>query len=79
MSRAIKHVVTRAEAPTPAKLLTAGQVMELLCISRTGLYYLMRQEGLPYIKFGATRGAALRFNAKSVEHWLTRNERHAAS
>ena len=78
MSRAIKRVETKAEAPTQAKLLTAGQVMELLCISRTGLYYLMRQEGLPYIKFGATRGAALRFNVKSVEQWLARNE-HAAS
>jgi len=78
MSRAIKHIETNAEAPTQAKLLTAGQVMEMLCISRTGLYYLMRQEGLPYIKFGPTRGAALRFNAKSVEQWLARNE-HAAS
>ena len=62
-----------------AKLLTAEQMMELLGVSRTGLYLLMRQEGLPYIKFGTTRGAALRFNARSIDKWLARNERQAVS
>ena len=79
MSKAVKHVEASLEAAPSSKLLTAEQVMELLGVSRTGLYYLMRQQGLPYIKFGATRGAALRFKAKSVEQWVARNERHAAS
>ena len=78
MTKTAKHVEAKTEGPARAKLLTAEQVMEMLCISRTGLYYLMRQEGLPYIKFGETRGAALRFNVKSVEQWLARNERHAS-
>jgi predicted DNA-binding transcriptional regulator AlpA len=78
MPKTVKRVEA-ATAIVQAKLLTAEQMMEMLCVSRTGLYLLMRQEGLPYIKFGATRGAALRFNVKSVEQWLTRNERHAAS
>jgi predicted DNA-binding transcriptional regulator AlpA len=78
MSKTVKHVEA-ATATVQAKLLTAEQVMDLLSISRTGLHYLMRRQDLPYIKFGATRGAALRFNAKSVELWLARNERHAAS
>jgi predicted DNA-binding transcriptional regulator AlpA len=78
MQKTVKHVVA-TPLPAHAKLLTAEQMMEMLCVSRTGLYLLMRQEGLPYIKFGVTRGAALRFNAKSVEQWLARNERHAAS
>jgi predicted DNA-binding transcriptional regulator AlpA len=78
MPKTVKRVeVTPATAQ--AKLLTAEQVMEMLCVSRTGLYYLMRLQGLPYIKLGDTSRAALRFNAKSVEQWLTRNERHAAS
>ncbi len=79
MPKAVKRVEAGVEPAAPTKLLTAEQVMELLGVSRTGLHYLMRQQGLPYIKFGATRGAALRFKAKSVEQWVARNERHAAS
>jgi excisionase family DNA binding protein len=79
MPKAVKRVEASLEPAAPGKLLTAEQVMELLGVSRTGLYYLMRQQGLPYIKFGATRGAALRFKTKSVEQWVARNERHAAS
>ncbi len=78
MPRTGKRVETKAVAPAQTKLLTAEQVMEMLCVSRTGLHYLMRLQGLPYIKLGETRGAALRFDAKSVEQWLARNE-HAAS
>ncbi len=78
MAKTIKNMET-APAPAQAKLLTAEQVMDLLGVSRTGLYLLMRQEGLPYIKFGVTRGAALRFNLKSLEQWLARNERQAVS
>ena len=79
MQKTVKRVAAATATPAQAKLLTAEQMMEMLCVSRTGLYLLMRQEGLPYIKFGVTRGAALRFNVKSVEQWLARNERHAAS
>ena len=78
MQKTVKSVAT-TPVPAQARLLTAEQMMELLGVSRTGLYLLMRQEGLPYIKFGDTRGAALRFNARSVEQWLARNERHAIS
>jgi predicted DNA-binding transcriptional regulator AlpA len=78
MAKTIKTVETTPTS-AQAKLLTAEQVMDLLGVSRTGLYLLMRQEGLPYIKFGVTRGAALRFNLKSLEQWLARNERQAFS
>ncbi len=76
MPRTIKPTEAHTEIPAPTKLLTDKQVMEMLGISRTGLHYLMRQQGFPYIKFGATRCAALRFNAQSVAQWLAQNERH---
>jgi len=56
-------------------LLTAEQVMEMLGISRTSLWILMRQQGLPYIKLGDGRRAALRFTNDSVSRWLASRER----
>jgi len=47
-------------------LLTAEQVMQMLGISRTSLWILMRNQGLPYIKLGKGRRAALRFTSDSV-------------
>ena len=62
----------RATQATP--LLTDKQVMELLKVSRTGLHYLMRRKGFPYVKLGESRCAPLRFSQQSVQEWLTQNE-----
>jgi predicted DNA-binding transcriptional regulator AlpA len=60
-------------------LLTAEQVMEMLGISRTSLWILMRHQGLPYIKLGEGRRAALRFTSDSVSRWLAAREQHCLS
>ena len=62
----------RAMQATP--LLTDKQVMELLKVSRTGLHYLMRRKGFPYVKLGESRRAPLRFSQQSVQEWLAQNE-----
>ncbi len=46
-------------APEASTLLKDQQVMTRLGISRTGLHYLMRKQGLPYIKLGEGSRAAL--------------------
>ena len=79
MPRTVKRVEMTTVPSSQTKLLTAEQVMELLSVSRTGLHYLMRLHGLPYIKLGESRGAALRFNEQSVAQWLARNERQEVS
>jgi hypothetical protein len=53
--------------------------MTLLGISRTGLHYLMRKQGLPYIKLGEGNRAALRFNEQSLQVWLKQHEQQAVS
>ena len=58
-------------------LLTAEQVMEMLGVSRTALWMLMRNRGLPYIKLGEGRRAALRFSSDSVSRWLAAREQHS--
>ncbi len=69
-----------ADRGTPATpLLTDKQVMALLKVSRTGLHYLMRKDGLPYIKLGEGRCAALRFNPASLAAWLAQNEHQATA
>ncbi len=55
-------------------LLTAEQVMQMLGISRTSLWILMRQQGLPYIKLGDGRRATLRFTSDSLSRWLAARE-----
>jgi len=67
----------RAMQATP--LLTDKQVMELLKVSRTGLHYLMRRKGFPYVKLGESRRASLRFSQQSVQEWLTQNEHRITS
>jgi len=59
-------------------LLTAEQVMEMLGVSRTALWMLMRDRGLPYIKLGEGRRAALRFSSESVSKWLSTHEKHSS-
>jgi predicted DNA-binding transcriptional regulator AlpA len=59
-------------------LLTAEQVMEMLGVSRTALWLLMRNQGLPYIKLGEGRRAALRFSSESVSKWLSAREKHSS-
>ena len=60
-------------------LLHAAQVMELLGCSRTALWMLMRTQGLPYIKLGEGRRAALRFTSDSVSKWLATREQQNLS
>ena len=72
----------RAQAKTePAEthLLKDQQVMLLLGVSRTGLHYLMRKQGLPFIKLGEGRRAALRFSEHSLHLWLKQHEQHTLS
>jgi predicted DNA-binding transcriptional regulator AlpA len=73
-----KHVQTDAQ-PEATSLLKDQQVMSLLGISRTGLHYLMRKQGLPYIKLGEGSRAALRFNEQSLQVWLKQHEQQAVS
>src|SRR5260370_34167584 len=71
---------TQAEAqPAATSLLKDQQVMSLLGISRTGLHYLMRKQGLPYIKLGEGSRAALRFSEHSLQLWLKEHEHQAVS
>jgi predicted DNA-binding transcriptional regulator AlpA len=80
-----KTVKTRSQRPpatvssSPAHLLTAVQVMEMLCIGRVKLHYMMVRDGLPYIKLGEGRAAAVRFSLPSVEQWLAEKTVNAQS
>jgi excisionase family DNA binding protein len=49
-------------------LLTIPQVCALLCLGRSKVYDLIRQEGLPSTKFGT----ALRVPAEELKEWLKR-------
>jgi predicted DNA-binding transcriptional regulator AlpA len=80
-----KHLPRRATRTQPeaestaSTLLKDQQVMTLLGISRTGLHYLMRKQGLPYIKLGGGSRAALRFSEQSLQVWLKQHEQQAVS
>ena len=65
--------------PAASTLLKDQQVMTRLGISRTGFHYLMRKQGLPYIKLGEGSRAALRFNEHSLQVWLKQHEQQAVS
>jgi predicted DNA-binding transcriptional regulator AlpA len=84
-SKRLPRRATRAKPPqaevesTTSTLLKDQQVMTLLGISRTGLHYLMRKQGLPYIKLGEGSRAALRFNEHSLQLWLKQHEQQAIS
>jgi predicted DNA-binding transcriptional regulator AlpA len=70
---------TGAASSVEYPLLTAEQVMQMLLINRTSLWILMRQQGLPYIKLGDSRRAALRFTSDSLSHWLASHEKQRLS
>jgi excisionase family DNA binding protein len=73
----VKPVYSLAPGMTPSvqlPLLTVEQVMEMLSVSRTALWMLMRNQGLPYIKLGGGRRAALRFSSDSLSQWLAARE-----
>lgn len=78
MSRTVKRVPPPSDLHTKetTPLLTAKQAMAMLGIGRTSLWCLMRQGGLPYIKLGKGRKAALRFSVESLNQWLKQRERH---
>jgi predicted DNA-binding transcriptional regulator AlpA len=65
-------------AQVPA-LLTDKQVMDFLGVSRVKLHYMMRKDGLPYIKLGEGRGATLRFSRHSLDEWLAQQEHRASA
>jgi len=73
-----KRAQAKAE-PAETHLLKDQQVMTLLGISRTGLHYLMRKQGLPFIKLGGGSRAALRFSEQSLQVWLKQHEQQAVS
>jgi len=78
MPRTAPRAQAEAE-PGVSHLLKDQQVMTLLGVSRTGLHYLMRKQGLPFIKLGEGRCAALRFSEQSLQQWLKQHEQHARS
>jgi predicted DNA-binding transcriptional regulator AlpA len=79
MTTSAKRPPKNSTAVAPSQLLTAPQVMDLLNVSRVKLHYMMQKDGLPYIKLGEGRMAAVRFSAKSLEAWLSQNERHTST
>lgn len=78
MPRTAPRAQAEAE-PGVSNLLKDQQVMTLLGVSRTGLHSLMRKQGLPFIKLGEGRCAALRFSEQSLQQWLKQHEQHARS
>jgi predicted DNA-binding transcriptional regulator AlpA len=77
-ARTAKPLATGTSPSARYPLLTAEQVMEMLGVSRTALWMLMRNQGLPYIKLGEGRRAALRFASDSVSQWLAAREQHTS-
>ncbi len=67
-----------AATQVPA-LLNDKQVMDFLGVSRVKLHYMMRKDGLPYIKLGEGRGATLRFSRHSLDEWLAQQEHRASA
>jgi excisionase family DNA binding protein len=59
------------EPSTPSTILTIAQVAKELCLSRAKVYQLVRDEGLPAIKFGT----ALRVRRVALYRWLEQRER----
>jgi predicted DNA-binding transcriptional regulator AlpA len=71
------HTPAVAAAASVSALLNDKQVMDLLGVSRVKLHYMMRKDGLPYIKLGEGRGATLRFSQHSLDEWLAQQEHRA--
>ncbi len=77
MLQTAKNAVRSGTPVSQTSLLHAEQVMELLGCSRTALWMLMRTQGLPYIKLGDGRRAALRFSSDSISKWLASREQQS--
>ena len=73
------HTPAVAAATQVSALLNDKQVMDLLGVSRVKLHYMMRKDGLPYIKLGRGRGATLRFSQHSLDEWLAQQEHRASA
>ncbi|MGZ3626539.1 MAG: helix-turn-helix domain-containing protein [Ktedonobacteraceae bacterium] len=58
----------RTLSPVEPMLLTIPDVAVKLGLGRTKVYYLIRNEGLPTVKFGT----ATRVPIKELELWVTR-------
>jgi excisionase family DNA binding protein len=58
----------RSTTPVEPMLLTIPEVATKLGLGRSKVYNLIRDEGLPTVKFGT----ATRVPVKELEHWVTR-------
>lgn len=56
--------------PKDLILLTPNDVMEILNISKTGIYRLVDKRAIPYYRVGGS----LRFDRKDVREFLERNK-----
>lgn len=56
-------------------LLNVSQVSVKLGLGRTKVYELIKQEGLPVVRFGR----AVRVSAVSLQQWIERRERQGIS
>jgi predicted DNA-binding transcriptional regulator AlpA len=79
LARKARPLATGTTPSVRYPLLSAEQVMEMLGVSRTALWLLMRNQGLPYIKLGEGRRSSLRFSSDSVSRWLVAREQPSRS
>jgi len=56
-------------------LLNVSQVSAKLGLGRTKVYELIKQEGLPVVRFGR----AVRVSAVSLQQWIERREKQSIS
>ena len=54
----------------PARLLTVGEVAEQLRLGRTKVYSLIKQEGLPVVRFGRR----VRISQNDLSTWLAKRK-----
>ena len=72
MARTRRANIQETEAPKlPEKLLDIDGVMKLLSVGRDKVFELIREQGLPHIKWG-TR--TLRFDPNKIARWLDSQE-----
>ncbi len=55
-------------------LLNISQVMQLLSLSRSKVYKLIKFEGLPVVRFGR----AVRISSVALQEWISQRQQHVA-
>jgi predicted DNA-binding transcriptional regulator AlpA len=58
----------------PVKLLEVNEVASFLQVGRTRVFQLMREEGLPFLKWDRT----LRFDPNDIARWLEEQKQRSA-